>query len=666
MFRPLDTGIPTRQLSRNAVASGHVLGFWGTEPPDRTPMLADQVQRRLASLGVIPKAGPLTRYRQLGDRLGIWGLMQGSGTHLRPVFAASDSTHLESRQSNRIESASARHLGHPSDQPEQYLGLSASGLVTCELPDGTALPDSWIWLGASLRLGRDPFGRVPLYWWPDRQASATCGDTILIWFSTRLQLLIPILDADPEINLEAVYGYAGCSYIPTPHTPIAGIHALPAATELIWDGRRPSNPPQQDRYWQWRQAPSQLTDEESAIAQLQHLLSAAVERQLTGLTGEKVGVFLSGGLDSSIVAALLAKAGVDLHAYCLDFGEDQHSELPYAQQVADALGIPLTAVKVTPRQVKRAIAQTAQALDLPFGDGVTVPLYLLNQAAATDGVRVVFNGEHGDQLFAGWTNKPLIAAGIYTSVPDLPTAAAQRDLAQQYLKTFHRLHGYESQTFAPEILAQIRAFDPQAWLADSLSRDYCQTFFHQMRRATLMLKGAQNIQPRATALAWSHGLQVRSPFCDLALANWSFQLAGALQLRGNCEKYILKRAVEPWLPPEIVWRDKRGMGVPLTHWCFEHLWHDLGQWLNPATLRAEGLWHLHLPGRVASYRLGGIQGRRIGEILWLLVMWQMWRRHGVGDRPLKPLGPSPWLGSLDHPFWLPRWLWTFICKEFRQ
>jgi asparagine synthase (glutamine-hydrolysing) len=288
-------------------------------------------------------------------------------------------------------------------------------------------------------------------------------------------------------------------------------------------------------------------------------------------------------------------------------------------------------------------------LDLPFGDGVTVPLYLLNQAAAAD-TSVIFNGENGDQLFAGWTNKPLIAAGLYQTA--VPTAA--NGFNQQYLQTFHRLWGYEAQVFTAMARSQIAPLNPADWLQGALGQA-SEPLLHRLRRATLMLKGAQNIQPRATQIAHAHRLQVRSPFCDPDLTRWTFSLSSDLYLRGTCEKYILKQAVAPWLPPEIVWRQKRGMGVPLTYWCYHDLWSDLGRWLNPARLRREGLWQARLPAYIAAGQLGGIQGRRVGELLWLLVMWQQWRQAVLGEAP-----PSR---TWDHPFWLPPELWQILRRQ---
>lgn len=507
----------------------------------------------------------------------------------------------------------------------------------------------------SFTLEPDLFGRSPLYW-------AQLGQ--VIWFSSDWRWLLPLLP-QATINLAATYGYACFSYVPTPSTPISEVQAIPAGMRHTWTtqtGDRILAPPNSTPAMEWREATPPLDDEQVAIAQLQPLLQAAIQAQIHDLPNdEPVGVFLSGGLDSSIVAALLVQAGLKVRAYTLDFGAAGIPEQPYAAQVAQALQIPLVAVNATPKAIRRAIVPTAQALNLPFGDGVTVPLYLLAEAASQE-VRVVFNGEGGDQLFAGWTNKPLIAAGVYQS-----TQPQTESFAQRYLRTFHRLYGYESMLFQPNILAQIQALEPQQWLFDALDPAACASLLHRLRRATLMLKGAQNIHPRARDLAIAHGLQVRSPFCDLPLTHWAFGLSSELHLHGACEKYILKRAVADWLPSEIVWRTKRGMGVPLTTWCLHELWHDLGVWLNPARLQQEGIWNPHIAQQIAA-GWGTIQGRRIGECLWLLLMWQVWRgslgnvKPGSVEFGNLEFGSVRRTLSLNHPFWLPAPLGKFYCR----
>lgn len=497
-------------------------------------------------------------------------------------------------------------------------------------------PDVWVRLDSDTRLslGRDGFGRVPLYWMQQGQ---------VIWFASQLKLLLPILNTR-QINTSAVYGYSCFSYVPTPLTPVTGIHAVNPGEQLTWHYRDEAiilQPSQRLREWQ--EAAVQVDDEAIAVKELQVLLKNAIEYQIQDIKDETVGITLSGGLDSSIIASLLVQAGVKVKAYTLDFGDFGIPEYPYAQQVAQYLNIPLVKVDASPRHIQKALIPTVKALDLPFGDGVTVPLYLLAQRASDD-VRVIFNGENGDQLFAGWTNKPLIAAGIYQG-----QHPNQENFIQQYLRTFHRLWGYESSVYQFDV----NQFNAEDWLQTALDSRYTQTLLHRLRRGSLMLKGAQNIQPRATNIALSQGLVVRSPFCDLPMTEWTFRLSGKLILQGSCEKYILKRAVEDWLPAEIVWRQKRGMGVPTTSWCLNHFWHKLGDWLNPGTLDSGGIFQPDIPAKIVSGQLSAaITGRRIGEILWLLVMWELWRIHVLGEIPNQK--------QLLHSFILPRRMWRYL------
>jgi asparagine synthase (glutamine-hydrolysing) len=509
---------------------------------------------------------------------------------------------------------------------ETPLGISASGLEN----------DCWASLnGNDLILGREPFGRTPLYW-------LECDLTI--WFASHLQLLLPLI-TQPEIDLGGLYGYSCFSYIPTPSTPVKGIQSIPAGVELSWT--LGNFQPVTTSRTSWQQSLEQITEESIAISQLQDLLQSAIQRQIKDLPDEPVGVLLSGGLDSSIVAALLVQNGIKVRAYTLDFGDVGISEYPYAEQVANYLHIPLVKVPVNPKLVRKSIGATARALDLPYGDGVTVPLYLLCQAASQE-VSVIFNGEGGDQLFAGWTNKPLIAASIY---------GGSTDFIQPYLQTFHRLYGYSQQSFQPQMLEQTQFLNPADWISDALNPTFTPELLHRLRRASLMLKGAQNIHPRASNLARYHGLKVRSIFCDSQLTEWTFAVSGTLHLQGACEKYILKRAVENLLPADIIWRTKRGMGVPLNAWLLQDLWSDLGRWLNPQILEKSGFWRSDIATMLVSGKFSGsIQGRRIGEILWLIIMWEQWRIQVLGQQ----VNSHSW----NHPFWLPKPLWEFIQSNY--
>ncbi|MDV3000063.1 MAG: Asparagine synthetase [glutamine-hydrolyzing] 1 [Chroococcopsis gigantea SAG 12.99] len=496
--------------------------------------------------------------------------------------------------------------------------------------------DCWVKIQNNcLILGREPFGRVPLYWTRLKQT---------IWFASQFQLLLPLIE-NPEINLSALSAYTNFSYIPTPLTPVKQIFTISPGKEQVWRLNPTIEKLPEKSLYQFRSLPKLIQEEKVSIRQLQTLLEDSISEQIADLTNEPVGVFLSGGLDSSIIAALLVRAGVKVRAYSLDCGIGESSELSYAEQVANFLKIPLVKVAATPKQIKKALLATVKALDLPFGDGVTVPLYLLGEVASQE-TGIVFNGEHGDQLFAGWTNKPLIAASVYKG---------EDSFSDQYMRTFHRFHGYEASIFQPRVYREINSYNPGAWLKEALDETFTDCFLDRLRRGSLMLKGSQNIQPRATNLAFTHGLSIRSPFCYLPLAEWTFQMPGELFLRGATEKYILKAAVEPWLPPDIVGREKRGMGVPLTRWCLSSLWSTLGYWLHPDKLQLEAVFTPYLAMQIILGSLGGqIKGRRIGELLWLLLIWEVWR--------CEVLGETASVTSLYNPFWMPYQGWKMLSN----
>jgi len=194
------------------------------------------------------------------------------------------------------------------------LTLSASGL-----PIG--LPDIWVKVGEGyLTLGRQAFGRMPLYWIQLDQ---------VIWFASRFQLLLPLVTS-PTVSLGALYGYSCFSYVPTPLTPVESIVAVPAGIEQTWrvDGAGHLLSPHSHSLTKWEEKPNLIDNEQVAIAQLQTLLKEAIERQISDIGNETVGVMLSGGLDSSVVAALLVNAGVKVCGLYPQFRRQQCSRIP--------------------------------------------------------------------------------------------------------------------------------------------------------------------------------------------------------------------------------------------------------------------------------------------------------------------------------------------------
>ncbi len=444
----------------------------------------------------------------------------------------------------------------------------------------------------------DPFGVRPLYALRTGERTHTAADP---------RTLRRIPGAPRGMDPAALHGYLCFSHAPEPLTLFPGIRRIESPAP-------------------WRESP-EPADEESAARRLRELLGDSVERMLG--TEREVGVFLSGGLDSSIVAALLVQAGARVHLFSLDFGAPWDAELEQARALAEHLGRPLHAVRARARDVARALEPTARALHQPFGDPVTVPLYLLGQAAR-DRVGVVFNGEGGDQLFGGWANKPMIAAETY--------GGAGYDREAAYLATYHRFHGREDRLLTPDARAAIGTADAGAFLRPALDAPHLPSLLHRLRAANIRLKGAQNIAPRMTQLAQAHGLEARAPFFDLALAEWTFTLPADFFLRGASEKHLLKRAAEGLLPADVIDRPKRGMGVPATEWLLH--WLSAVRWeaarrMSKRRIKRDGWFD---PAYVAALRRGDddpgeTRRRRLGERLWALLMLHVWM--DVQDPPLE-------------------------------
>ncbi|MCS6777970.1 MAG: asparagine synthase C-terminal domain-containing protein [Chloroherpetonaceae bacterium] len=460
-----------------------------------------------------------------------------------------------------------------------------------------------------LSLRVDPFGIHTLY---------TLRREGAFWFASDLRVLRRLLDHEARLDPISLHGYLCFSYVPAPRSVLCDAGVVPAGGCLQVDARGRCTLMETV---EWREQPVGVFDQEAAVSQLRALLRQSVQEQASDLC--EASVFLSGGLDSSLIAALLAEAGVRVHLFTLDFGPPYNGELGYARQVAAHLGRPLHVVPCGERQVQGALRATAAAMEQPFGDGVTVPLYLLGRAAAQVS-GVVFNGEGGDQLFGGWNNKPMVAAELYAG------AGCGREAA--YLATFHRFYGLTDRLYAPRARDVLRRVDAGAWVRHALEREGFRTLLHRLRAANLAHKGAQNIAPRARQLAEAHGLQVRSPFFDPVLAQWSFGVPSEWFLQGACEKYLLKRVAEAYLPAGIVWREKRGMGVPTTEWCRRGLRRTVAGLLAPRRLKRDGWFD-------PEYVTGLIRGteeaaefrqRRQGEKLWLLVMLAVYREaHGL-------------------------------------
>ncbi len=486
-----------------------------------------------------------------------------------------------------------------------------------------AFAGAW-WDGERRRLTliRDPFGVRSLYY-------TEHGGTF--YFASELKQLLAIPDLPVRINPVALHKYLTFSFAPGEDVPIQGVRRLLPGRIATWDGSRLATTP----YVTLREAiDPELSDQQKAVRRIRELCAQAVARRLNG--EREVGIYLSGGIDSSGVAVWLKAAGVDVRAFSLDFGE-RSVEKGQAEAVARHLEIPLTFLRVGGEEIAPILWDLVWKLDLPFGDAVTGPQYLLGRAASQAGLSAVFNGEGGDQFFGGWTNKPMIAAEIYSDV----FGADSRE--EQYLRSYHRFYGLEEQLYTPEFGAQVGGpGQRRAHLAPYLSGDDAATFLNRVRLVDIGLKGSQSILPRAERMANAWGLDVRVPLFDRALGEAAFSLPPQLKLRGASEKHVLKLVLQGRLPEEIIWRRKFGMSVPITDWVLGPLAGPIEELLGPAALARRGLFRDEYVGRLrqGQQEPRETRRRRVGEKLWALAMLEAWLRVFVDGRGRRPAGAA--------------------------
>ncbi len=464
------------------------------------------------------------------------------------------------------------------------------------------------WDGTTLTLIRDPFGQRALFW-------TVVGGTF--YFASELATLLAAPGVKVELDPIAVHKYLTFSFVPGEATPIAGVRRVAPGHVLTWrDGRVETRP------WFVLEEHIAPVEQGAASKTLWRLALEAVGRRLRP---GRAGLYLSGGIDSSAVGLWLKDAGADVTAFTLDFGAAS-VEREEAIEVARHLGLRHTLVPVQPAELGTHLDAIAGGLEMPFGDPVTGPHWLLGRAARAAGFDTVWNGEGGDQLFGGWTSKPMIAAAIYGGESETP--------AQQYLRSYHRFYGLEAELYAPALAAAVTPGERRATIARFLESDRAHTFLNRVRLTDISLKGSHNILPRAERMAAAHGLDLQMPLFDRRLAEWSFTLPTDLKLHGACEKYVLKLALQKRLPEAIVWRRKFGMSVPVTDWVLGPLRPVVETLLSDEAVRRRGLLR---PEFVRALReghdvAGETRRRRLGERLWALLMLEAWCRRFLDGR----------------------------------
>lgn len=498
-----------------------------------------------------------------------------------------------------------------------------------------------IWDARSRRLllARDRSGEKPLFY------AEVDGELV---FGSEPKAILEYPGVSPELDPTAVTLYAALGYVPQPFTMHRAIRKLPPGSLLTADASGVAVRP----YWDARVAamagpagpqPADL------VSRLRDLLRQALAREL--MSDVPVGIFTSGGLDSSLLVALAAerfpRGGI--RTYTIAFGDPSFDESGPAALLSRHFGTVHRAVPADPDNLRRALELVSARLDEPLGDPAVLPTYLLSEAASRD-VKVILSGEGADELFGGYpTYLGHRAAGAYASLPAWLRAALRRAafawpaspgkvtlefLAKRFVShaalpivdRHYEWFGAGGVAALGGLLGPAAAPALEGARAE-LARRGAEATVPEDELAGVLLLDFLTYLPddlltkvdRATMLA---SIEARAPFLDRAVMELALAIPSARKVRGLRTKAVLKDAARPLLPPAVLRRRKRGLSVPIAGWINHALRDEVDRLLAPGRLAAQG-WFRPEPvtALLAEHRSGAANHARR---LWPLVMFQRW------------------------------------------
>ena len=510
----------------------------------------------------------------------------------------------------------------------------------------------------TLFMARDRVGKKPLHYTID-------GDGIAFASEPKAFLADPAFAAQP--NLEALSHYLTYQYVPSPMSAFQGVSKLlPGHYLLVRDGRVTIQ-----RYWKLRYEPKRPISEEAACEELLAKMTEAVRLRLR--SDVPVGAFLSGGIDSSAVVAIMAQLSPNaVPTFSIGFEERDYDELEYARLVARRYATDHHELVVRPDAI-RVLPQLVWHYNEPFADESAIPTYYLAQFARRH-VTVALNGEAGDENFAGYRRyvpDPMLT--WYDRVPT-PVRRTVQTLANAFpaddrsARFVGRLRGWleraaESRErryarrviqFNPRLKARLctEEFLEAAGPADSIElllAEYRDGGVADFLDATLDVDVARYLPDcllvKVDVATMAHGLEGRSPFADHLLMEFIASLPSSMKLRGATGKYLLRKTMRPFLPLETIGRRKMGFGAPLEHWFRGDLRTLAGDVLLSSRATQRGYFHPPVIRRLLDEH--GQGGAQWHDQLWNLLMLELWHRMFIDERPTGPPAQIDLLASAD-------------------
>ncbi|HEV7699689.1 MAG TPA: asparagine synthase (glutamine-hydrolyzing) [Pyrinomonadaceae bacterium] len=493
-----------------------------------------------------------------------------------------------------------------------------------------------------LILARDRFGEKPLYY------GIFAGKLL---YASEPKALLAHPSVKRELDLDALREYLSFDYVPAPRSIYKGISKLPAAHILVVENGEIRT----RRYWNmsWQKPERQRgvngTGLTAKATELRELLSDAVRMRL--VSDVPLGILLSGGVDSSTVAAFATQhASEKVKTFSIGFEEDSFDESKYARQVAHHLGTEHYEATLSVETAADLIGDIGTWLDEPLSDGSLIPTFMLARFVRHH-VTVALGGDGGDELFAGYpmyyghkvakaySRLPaFIRSGVVAPIVNrLPVSTknlsfeyrAKRFVRSSTWDAVRRHHSWfgsfsldEQDALLSPHVRENSSGDVYKDARDLLALcDACDEV-EQMQFLDINFYMAEDILTKVDRAAMAVSLETRAPFLDPRIAQFAASLPLNYKLHGSQGKYILKKALKPLLPQNILHRKKKGFGIPIADWLkgrLNPLMHDL---LDEKRLREQGLFDPAFVTQLIREHETGVASNH--KQLWTLVVFQLW------------------------------------------
>jgi asparagine synthase (glutamine-hydrolysing) len=484
-----------------------------------------------------------------------------------------------------------------------------------------------------LVLARDRYGIKPLYYRDENGELA---------FASELRAL-----PRGEVDLDALERFLAFNSVPAPYSIFEGTHKLPAGHLLVWE----DGVTRVERYARPAPIPaSEVRNEDPAdlAEELRARMRDSVRAHL--IADVPVGVLLSGGVDSSLLAALAAQeSGEPVHTFSIGFEERSFDELDDARSVAAMYGTRHEELVVRP-DAALLLPRLAETFDEPFADSSALPTYLVSELAARH-VKVALSGEGGDELFGGYYTyaADLLALRIGRLAPlarpvveRLPSSSrkasldykAKRFVRGASLPPLERHHAWKeifSADFRAELTGRRSGFDPVDLLRTRFAETEGAELLARLQDVDLGTYLVDDLLVKTDRASMAHSLEARVPYLDPVVTGLALALPTRLKIRGLQKKLLLRQAAAPLLPRRIVYGRKRGFSIPAAAWLRGELEPFARDVLAPDTLRRQGFFRPEPVTRLLDRHVAGEED--LSRQLWGLLGFTLWHQHHVERTP---------------------------------